>query len=148
MELFRNKSTDKLAVRKDIPIDEHHAFLGKSVFFNGQFRFSGTAQIDSRFQGDITSEGRLIVGLNGDIVGKVEVKHLVCGGKIDGDLLVSGKLQLLETAYVTGNITAGVLEMVPGAKLIGKIKTSKNSLQEKRQEVKDIEEEKIEIIDI
>ena len=75
------------------------------------------------------------------------MKHLVCGGKIDGDLHVSGKLQLLETAYVTGNITAGVLEMVPGAKLIGKIKTSKNSLQEKRQEAKEITAE-TEVIDI
>jgi cytoskeletal protein CcmA (bactofilin family) len=63
------------------------AFVGKGVEFKGTISYSGTVRIDGSLDGEIHTEGVLLVGEEAVITAKVTAGTIVCKGKITGDVV-------------------------------------------------------------
>src|SRR2546422_11258931 len=83
--------------------DEVIAFVGHGVEFKGVITYDGTVRIDGRLEGEIHTEGALVVGEAAVITGQMTAGTVVSGGKITGNVVASGKVRLLATAGVTGS---------------------------------------------
>ena len=83
---------------------EYYTFLGKDVEFKGKAKFEGTVRIDGNFEGDITTDDTLIIGEHAVIKGKVRGGIIISGGRIEGDIIASKKVQLLKPAIMVGNV--------------------------------------------
>ncbi len=101
--------------------EQFTALLGTGTEYQGQLTFEGAVRIDGIFTGDITSKGKLILGKDAIVKGKINVNEIVVHGTLKGNIVVGKRTTLLKTAVVTGNITTYLLAMEEGACLQGKI---------------------------
>lgn len=101
--------------------DEINAFLGAGTNYNGKLHFQGAVRVDGNFQGEIDSDGTLVVGQEAVVEGQVNVGQLILSGKIRGEVVVGTKAVLHKTADLRGNIRTPVLVVEEGAVLEGKL---------------------------
>jgi cytoskeletal protein CcmA (bactofilin family) len=101
--------------------DDFTAFLGSGTEYQGQLTFKGTVRVDCRFIGNITSDGKLILGKEALLDGTVTVKELVVHGTLTGEAFVSCRTILHQSAKVTGTLSSPALIMEEGALLQGQL---------------------------
>lgn len=109
---------------------EVSAFVGEGVTFKGVINYQGTVRIDGRLEGEISTQGTLIVGQNAVIDAKVEAGTIVCQGKIVGDIVAREKIQLSSPAVLDGSVKTPSLSMEEGVLLNGTCEMSKKSDEE------------------
>ncbi len=101
---------------------EIYTVVGPGVALKGSIRYDGNVRIDGTLEGEIHTEGCLIVGRDAVLYATVNAGIVVCEGSIMGDVTARERVQLLAPAMVTGTITSPILGMVEGARLHGKIR--------------------------
>lgn len=90
------------------------AFVGKDVQFKGVITYSGTVRIDGMLDGEIHTDGGLLVGPEAVIKAKVTAGAVVCHGHITGDIEATSQIVLCAPAVVDGSLTTPVLSMEEG----------------------------------
>lgn len=95
--------------------------IAQGVKVDGDFVSSGDVVIDGEVVGSVKTVGHLEVGAGAKIEASVSAGEAKVAGRVSGNLTVSGKLDLLETSVVDGDIEAEVLSVAPGARLNGRI---------------------------
>lgn len=100
---------------------ELNAFLGVGTEYRGRLHFVGTVRIDGMFEGEISTEGTLVLGNEAYIKGTVDVGDLVSNGKINGDVTVRNRTILQKGASLNGSLSTPALIMEKGAFLEGNI---------------------------
>jgi cytoskeletal protein CcmA (bactofilin family) len=101
--------------------DEINAFLGAGTNYHGKLHFQGAVRIDGNFQGEVVSEGTLVIGQEAVVDGQVKVGQLVLSGRIKGEVEAKNKVVLHKTANLQGNIRTPVLVVEEGAVLEGEL---------------------------
>jgi cytoskeletal protein CcmA (bactofilin family) len=104
--------------------DEINAFLGVGTTYRGRLDFTGSVRIDGMFEGEIESEGTLVVGREAAITGQVRVGQLVLGGTLSGDVVAGTRVTLHKTARFTGTMTSPALSVEEGAQMDGELRMS------------------------
>ena len=90
------------------------AFVGKGVEFKGTISYSGTVRIDGYLDGEIHTDGVLLIGEDAVIQAKITAGTIVCKGKITGDVVAKECVKLRAPAVMNGSVKAPVLSMEDG----------------------------------
>lgn len=90
------------------------AFVGKGVVFKGTITYNGTVRIDGTLEGEIHTDGVLLVGEDAVLNAKVTAGTVVCKGKITGDIHAREKMKLRAPAVINGGLTTPMLSMEEG----------------------------------
>ena len=96
------------------PGQDISAFVGKGVVFKGTITYDGTVRIDGSLEGEIHTDGILLVGEEAVITAKVTAGTIVCKGKITGDIHARDKMKLRAPAVINGGVTTPMLSMEEG----------------------------------
>ena len=99
--------------------------LGNGVEIKGSIRFSDDLTIDGRIEGEVTSDGCLIVGQNGFIRGEIMTGSVIIFGKVEGNVTAQDRCELKDNTVMTGDITAGNLSMEQGVTFMGQSRVGK-----------------------
>ncbi|MBH0193644.1 MAG: polymer-forming cytoskeletal protein [Nitrospira sp.] len=102
-----------------MPADTVIAFIGKGVAFKGVITYSGTVRIDGTLDGEIYTDGGLIVGPEAVITAKVTAGIVVCEGTVKGDINAEERITLLDPAVIDGSLKAPVLSVEEGVRMNG-----------------------------
>lgn len=89
--------------------------LPRGSKFSGRLCFQELVCIDGEFDGEIISDGRLVVGEDATVNGTIEVKSAWVAGSIEGVVCVRQTLELMATATVRGSLKVGALVVEQGA---------------------------------
>lgn len=89
--------------------------IGSNTKIVGDIISEGDFRIDGTLEGNIQTNGRIIIGEAGLIKGKAECANADVEGKFSGDLQVSNILTVKATANITGDVVIGKLSVEPGA---------------------------------
>ncbi|MCG3114339.1 MAG: polymer-forming cytoskeletal protein [Candidatus Manganitrophus sp. SA1] len=100
--------------------DEIIAFLGKGTEFKGIITYSGTVRIDGKVEGEIVTQGKLVVGETAVINAEISAGTVICGGKISGNIRASERIHLLSKAVMTGSVNTPNLIIEEGVSFNGK----------------------------
>lgn len=100
------------------------AFVGVGVSFTGTIKYKGTVRIDGRMDGEIYTDGILIIGEHAVISAKIEAGSIICQGRVTGDMTASGKVKLLAPAVFEGSVTTPALSMDEGVVFNGTCRMS------------------------
>jgi cytoskeletal protein CcmA (bactofilin family) len=91
-----------------------NAFVGKGVEFKGTISYSGTVRIDGYLDGEIHTDGVLLIGEEAVVQAKITAGTIVCKGKVTGDVVAKECVKLRAPAVMNGSVKTPVLSMEDG----------------------------------
>lgn len=120
--------------------DENFTYLGRGVDFKGVAAFEGTVRIDGRFEGEVHAKGTLVIGEHAIIKGVITAGTLITGGKINGNITGTEKVQLLKSAVLIGDVRTPLFSMEEGAHFHGLCEMGADRwMEEERRDVSNVE---------
>lgn len=87
-----------------------HSLLGAGTRYQGKLFFEGRIRIDGDFEGEIESDGLLVVGPEATVKGAVRVHTLIVrGGRVEADIQATELVELHAPAQIRGDIRTQAL---------------------------------------
>jgi len=96
--------------------------LGEGVTFRGELSFERLLRIDGTFEGELLSQGKVIVGPKGKVTANLNLREAIIEGEVKGNITVQERLELRGEAAVYGDIRAKTLSVDEGVTLVGTVK--------------------------
>jgi len=93
--------------------------LGASVKIKGELLSDSNLRFDGKLEGTLVSKGELVMGMDGYVHGKIVGGRIQIAGKVDGDVIASGHLEILDGAQINGNVYGLEVCIREGAMLHG-----------------------------
>jgi cytoskeletal protein CcmA (bactofilin family) len=94
--------------------------IGKSVIIRGNLSGNEDLYIDGDIEGTITlTESRLTIGPNARVRADITVRDVIVFGQLNGNVQATGRVDLRQSALVSGDILAGRLSIEESAVLKG-----------------------------
>lgn len=106
------------------------SIVSGSAVIKGEISIEDDLRIDGNVDGDIHSEGKVVIGPEGTVKGKITGKAVEVNGKIFGDVTVSDIVVLRASCYYEGHIIARNIEIEPGAKFFGNCQMERDGKKE------------------
>jgi cytoskeletal protein CcmA (bactofilin family) len=92
------------------PAGSGYSLLDAQLTITGDLRTAGSLRIDGRLEGSILSADSVVIGVGAAIEGDIHAREIVIGGTVTGDVHGGERVELQQTAVVTGDVqTASVL---------------------------------------
>jgi len=102
---------------------EFEFYVGPATHLEGaSLAIDGTARIDGKIVGKVSVK-HLIVGVDGVVQGDISGETAAIEGTVEDTLSLTGKLTVCSTGRIRGKIQYGSIQTEEGAKLIGEITT-------------------------
>jgi cytoskeletal protein CcmA (bactofilin family) len=107
--------------------------IAEDLHIKGSLRFETSLMIKGSLEGEIISEGLLVVGPTAKINATIVTKRLISHGEITGDVTASEQVVLKEASTQTGNITTPYLIAERGSILNGSCMMKREAVAESPQ---------------
>lgn len=78
--------------------------IGPTADFNGHLKSDGGVRIDGAFEGLIETAGNVIIGEGAKVLADVNAKNVSVAGSVKGNITANGRLEILSTGRVWGDI--------------------------------------------
>lgn len=92
----------------------------------GDLFTKGSLRIEGKIKGVIKAEGDLFVGVEGVLNTQIEARNVIIAGTVNGDIIANGKIELLKSGKLKGNIRAKSIKIEEGAYFAGESKPMDN----------------------
>lgn len=93
--------------------------LSPGFHFEGEMSGSGEVVLLGRYDGTIELDGRLSVGPEGRVDGKVQARDLVLDGTLEAEIEVADRIVITSSGIVTGSVRCAKLVVEEGGRLVG-----------------------------
>jgi cytoskeletal protein CcmA (bactofilin family) len=119
-------------------VEKPETTLGKGVHFKGTLSFKRLLRIDGTFEGELISDGKVIIGPTGVVKSNITMTEAIIEGYVEGNITAKDRLEIRGEAQVHGNIIAKVLSIDEGATIAGHVHVTPN--KEDRQKTEEANE--------
>lgn len=89
--------------------------IEKNTKIKGDIISEADFRIDGKLDGNVKTSGKVVIGKDGYIHGKVECVNADIEGSFNGELMVSDLLSLKASAVIEGSVSVSKLAVEPGA---------------------------------
>jgi cytoskeletal protein CcmA (bactofilin family) len=104
---------------KNIDEAEIDTVLAEDIEFEGELVFHDPLLIKGTFSGEIHASGDLFINESAHVEAKIEAQTISVKGHVEGDVQAHNRLELFQTARVTGNIVTPDLYVQSGCLING-----------------------------
>jgi cytoskeletal protein CcmA (bactofilin family) len=105
-----------------MPVENAAARIGKSVEIRGEVKGSEDLIIDGLVEGTVTlTESRLTIGPNAQVAADLAAKDVLIMGRVQGNVVAGGRVELRAGCSVEGDIRALRLSVEDNAVFRGKV---------------------------
>lgn len=106
------------------------ARIGKSVVICGEVKGSEDLIVDGRVEGTVSlSESRLTIGPNANVAADLSAKDVLILGRVQGNVVASGRVELRAGCTVEGDIRALRLAVEDNAVFRGKVDLTQSAIK-------------------
>ena len=84
-------------------------------------------QVNGEVEGDCEIDSTLMLARGGLWKGTIRAGNVIISGHVEGDIFASGRVEITDTAKITGAVAAEAIAVAEGAVVEGIMKTSSNS---------------------
>ena len=104
------------------------ARIGKTVVIRGEVKGGEDLTIDGRVEGTIQlTDNRLTIGPNADVQADLSAKDILVMGKVKGNVIATGRVELRAGCLLEGDVRAMRLAIEDNAVLRGKVDLTQGS---------------------
>ena len=97
------------------------AWIGQGVRIEGRIASSQDIRIDGNVQGTIeVGQHELVLGAGSEVKGGVSARSVLVGGKLEGDVTATERIQIQSTGVLLGDVVSPRLIIQDGGLLRGK----------------------------
>ncbi len=106
---------------------------GKATLINegckitGEITGSGNFQINGEVAGDCDISGTVQLAGSGYWLGSIRADNIIVAGHVEGDITARSKVEITNTARITGTVTGEAIAVAEGAVVEGVMKTTGRS---------------------
>jgi len=101
--------------REEASNDKVNTVIGKNTFFKGSIESKGIIRLDGEMEGDISTQGNVIIGEGGSAKIDVKAKNVAIAGRLEGNIEAEGKTEIKSTGTLIGNVKTYALAIDDGA---------------------------------
>lgn len=83
--------------------------LGASTHFEGRLTSDGNIRIDGVFEGSVETSGNVIIGEQARVMADIVANGVQVWGAVKGDITATGRLEILSSGRVWGDIKVAAL---------------------------------------
>ena len=112
-----------------------NTLLGNGSFISGDIKVNGFVRIDGDIDGNLKTDGNIIIGENAKIRGNIVGKSVIVGGIVLGNIFADESVKLMVNSAVMGDIVSHKVQIEDTAKFHGHLISIKE--EEKYQSEKD-----------
>lgn len=102
-----------------VPFNQMNGLLDRGCSFRGKLTFDGTVQINGDFEGEIFSDGTLVIGAEARVNAKISVGNMVVYGQVQGEVDAKAKIEMHAPAKVRANVSTPSLSIEEGVLFLG-----------------------------
>ncbi len=102
------------APKPAVPSVSSETVLGPTCVVKGMLQGDGTIRVEGIFEGAMEISGHLIIGENARVRAEVRATNVSVAGMIVGKIHATGRVEILSTGKVWGEIQAGSLVIDEG----------------------------------
>src|SRR3954447_1007513 len=95
--------------------------IGPDVSFKGELTFEKGLRLMGRFEGKITTAGRLHIAREAKMAADVDAGAIIVEGDVRGNLTASDRIELKQSARYEGDLSASKLVVDEGAVFSGHV---------------------------
>lgn len=118
--------------KKDHPKDYAVTIITSGCHFSGKLYCKGATRIGGKVDGEIVSEGLLIIEEEAIISAEVKAEDIVIQGHLRGTVEAHGKVELSPSCVFEGDIITPVLVVQEGAQFNGRTTMDPNRIMDRQ----------------
>lgn len=111
-------------------VNGNMTIIGAGTVVEGILKASASTRIEGTVNGDITSEGVVVIANEGIVNGNITAMDVKISGTVKGNLIISGKTELVSNGKLVGDIKTGSLSIDETAIFQGNCKMNSVSEEE------------------
>ncbi len=116
---------------KQLPMTNIETVIGSNTSFNGQLKCDGNIRIDGVCEGGvIETVGNVVVSAQGRVAAKIIAEHISVAGEVSGAIEARGRLEIIGTGRVTGDVRVANFYKDETAVLEGTLSMGENATEE------------------
>jgi cytoskeletal protein CcmA (bactofilin family) len=89
--------------------------IGKGTKIDGTMKIEGSTRIDGIVMGKLESNDLVTIGPEGSVKAEVKAKSIIVGGRVEGNLEATEKIELQSKSELMGNLISKSLLVEHGA---------------------------------
>jgi cytoskeletal protein CcmA (bactofilin family) len=119
-ELATSAASAPLA-RSDTGLPRKESIIASDITIEGKIEGGGSVRIAGKFSGDVSVQGDLTIEAGAKLTGAVRADKVMVAGELEGNVEEASRVDLLQTGVMIGDVKAGSLTVVAGARMRGKV---------------------------
>lgn len=108
-------------IRETVSKGQRESVFGAGVSIEGKIEGDADVRIAGNFKGDIQIRGDLNVEKGARLAAKITAANVTIGGELNGNVVASGQVKLLESGQMTGDLKASTLTVAAGSRMRGHV---------------------------
>lgn len=84
-------------------------------------------QVNGEVEGDCEIDSTLTLAKSGLWKGTIQAGNVIIAGHVEGDIIAAGRVEITDTARITGTVSASAIAVAEGAVVEGVMKTTSQS---------------------
>jgi cytoskeletal protein CcmA (bactofilin family) len=122
MAMFTKDSSDKPDAKAVATAEAALSIIAFGMKVLGDIETSGVIKIEGTVEGNIRGARQVLVGRQGEVKGDVQGREVVVGGKIDGTVTASERVEIQGTSAVSGDIHTKSIVVMEGGRINGSVR--------------------------
>jgi len=132
--MFKNENTKNVKNTETI--------IGESVIVEGEFNGHGNIVIEGKLNGNIKTDGHILIGDKAEINANIESSSAFISGKVTGNVKVNNSIDIAKSASIQGDIEAKSIAVEAGSRINGNIKMNGGMETKEPEIIEESEEDK------
>ena len=98
--------------------------ISEGCKFTGVLTGDCDFQINGAVDGDCEVESTIVLAKSGFWTGTIRAANVIVAGHVEGDIIASGRVEITDTARITGTVSGEAIAVAEGAVVEGIMKTT------------------------
>ena len=108
-------------LRESAPKDRRESIFGPGVTIEGTIEGDADLRIVGKFKGEIQIKGELSIDKGAHIAAKINAPVVTIAGELEGNIVASSQVKLLESGQFIGDLKAPTLTVAAGSRMRGHV---------------------------
>lgn len=98
------------------------SIIAAGMTVHGDIESNGVVKVEGRVEGTIRAARQVLIGRQGEVKGDLDTPEAVVGGKVEGRITTTERIEIQGTAIVNGDVFTKAILILEGGRINGTVR--------------------------